>query len=68
MADGASYVGVHVRSLPRANRQFTGGRVCEAPGCDTRLSIYNKWKFCWQHEPIHAYTPRGKRKSKKDAA
>jgi len=30
--------------------------------------MYNKWNYCWQHEPVHAYIPRGKRKSKKAAA
>jgi hypothetical protein len=24
--------------------------------------MYNKWEYCWQHEPVHAYIPRGKRK------
>jgi hypothetical protein len=42
--------------------------VCAEPGCETKLSRYNKWEFCWQHEPVHAYVPRGKRKSRKQAA
>jgi len=46
---------------------FEGG-VCAAPRCGTKLSKYNKWQYCWQHEPVHAYIPRGKRKSKKRAA
>jgi len=29
--------------------------------------MYNRWDFCWQHEPVHSYTPRGKRK-KREAA
>ena len=65
MADD-SFRGIHVRGLPRANRQFGTDRVCAAEGCDTKLSRYNKWEFCWQHEPVHTYTPRGKRK-KRDA-
>lgn len=63
MADNA-YKGASVRSLPRANRSYTEGRVCASEGCGTRLSIYNKWQFCWQHEPIHSYSPRGKRKKR----
>jgi len=59
--------GVHVRSLPRPNRKFQEDRVCAAPDCDTKLSIYNRWDLCWQHEPVHSYTPRGKRK-KREAA
>src|SRR5262249_47812805 len=60
--------GAAVGTLPRPNRTYSAGRVCAAPGCGTKLSMYNKWQYCWQHEPIHAYIPRGKRKSKKRAA
>jgi hypothetical protein len=60
--------GASVRSLPRPNRQYGPGRVCADPGCATKLSVYNKWNYCWQHEPVHTYIPRGKRKSKKAAA
>jgi hypothetical protein len=28
-------------------------RSCSAPGCPTRLSIYNPSEFCWLHDPIH---------------
>jgi len=41
---------------------FGSGRVCADPTCGTKLSVYNKWDYCWQHEPVHAYIPRGKRK------
>ena len=34
----------------RPNRTHTAGRECAADGCDTRLSIYNGFRFCWQHE------------------
>jgi hypothetical protein len=54
--------------LPKPNRTYTSGRVCAEPGCETRLSVYSKWDHCWQHEPVHQYVPRGKRKSKKAAA
>jgi hypothetical protein len=30
------------------------------------LSIYNRWDLCWQHEPVHAYISRGKRRSRKE--
>jgi hypothetical protein len=58
--------GQSVRSLPRANKQYRADRTCEAPGCSTKLSIYNKWNYCWQHEPIHTYVARGKRRSRKE--
>jgi hypothetical protein len=61
------YRGASVRTLPRANRQYAGDRTCAAAGCETKLSIYNKWEYCWQHEPVHAYIPRGKRRSSKAA-
>ncbi|HSL10039.1 MAG TPA: hypothetical protein VLA82_01820 [Actinomycetota bacterium] len=60
--------GASVRSLPRPNRQYSEGRVCADPDCQTKLSRYNKWQYCWQHEPVHTYIPRGKRRSKKAAA
>jgi hypothetical protein len=58
--------GQSVRTLPRANKQYQGGRTCAAPGCSTKLSIYNKWDYCWQHEPVHTYIARGKRRSRKE--
>jgi hypothetical protein len=41
--------------------------VCAHPGCTTKLSVYNKWNHCWQHEPVHSYIPRGKRKRREAA-
>ena len=66
MAD-ERFRGASVRTLPRPNRQYSTGRVCAETGCGTALSRYNKWTFCWQHEPVHSYVPRGKRKSKQAA-
>jgi len=42
----------------RANRTYPADRVCDADGCDTRLSIYNGSTLCWQHESarIHRHT------------
>ena len=54
--------GASVRTLTRPNKSYGEGRVCADPGCETKLSVYNKWDYCWQHEPVHAYVPRGKRK------
>ena len=67
MAD-ERYRGAAVRSLPRPNRRYSSGRVCAEPGCGTRLSVYSKWSHCWQHEPAHDYVPRGKRRSRSEAA
>lgn len=60
--------GASVRNLPRPNKTYAAGRVCAEPGCETRLSIYSKWNHCWQHEPVHTYVPRGKRKTRSKAA
>lgn len=60
------YRGARIRELPKANRTYPGGRVCAAVGCSTKLSIYNRWDYCWQHEPVHEYVPRGKRRSRKE--
>jgi hypothetical protein len=65
MAD-EGFRGQSVRSLPRANKQYTADRTCAAPDCNTKLSIYNKWEYCWQHEPVHTYIARGKRRSRKE--
>ena len=62
------YRGASVRTRERPDRQYAGDRVCAERGCETKLSRYNKWQFCWQHEPVHSYVPRGKRKSRKAAA
>ena len=67
MAD-TSYKGARVRELDKPNRTYEKDRTCSADGCATKLSIYNKWDYCWQHEPVHSYVPRGKRKRKAEAA
>src|SRR5665809_105180 len=61
-----SFRGQSVRSLPRVNKRYQSDRSCAAPGCTTKLSIYNKWDYCWQHEPVHTYVARGKRRSRKE--
>lgn len=46
------------------NRTYPPGRVCTAEGCETRLSIYNKARFCWLHTPVEfapLRTPRRRR-------
>ncbi len=65
--DNTLFRGARVRELPRPNRTYPGGRTCAAEGCGTRLSIYSRWQFCWQHEPVHAYVSRGKRKRREAA-
>lgn len=45
----------------RASRAFTAGRICREEGCETVLSIYNKGKYCYQHEPLVTPRTRGKK-------
>jgi hypothetical protein len=39
----------------REPRTYREGRVCDADGCETLLSRYNRSDLCWQHEPLRAY-------------
>jgi hypothetical protein len=57
-----AFKGSPVRSLPRPNRVWSEGRVCAAEGCITKLSIYNRSKYCWAHEPLHYYIARGRKR------
>jgi len=47
--------------LPEPSRQTSTGRVCDADGCSTRLSVYNAGRLCWQHTEIEFPNHRGKR-------
>ncbi|MBI4260719.1 MAG: hypothetical protein HY658_09155 [Actinobacteria bacterium] len=68
MRDGTQELrGVRIRELPRRNRTYPAGRVCAEEGCNTVLSIYSRWKRCWQHEPVHTFVSRGRR-AKREAA
>lgn len=56
--------GARPRELPRPNRTYQEGRVCAQEGCQTRLSIYNKAKYCWAHAPVKFPLVRGERRRK----
>ena len=60
--EGLSLRGSSVRALPRPNRRWSTGRMCAAEGCETRLSMYNRAKYCWAHAPVTYYIPRGRKK------
>ena len=65
--DSLSLRGSPVRALPRRNRVWGAGRECAEEGCITRISIYNRAKYCWAHEPIHYYVARGRKKTREAA-
>jgi hypothetical protein len=53
--------GTPISGNERPSRSFKKGRVCDDPGCETRLSIYNKGKYCYQHEPMAVPRTRGRK-------
>jgi hypothetical protein len=64
MAQGSSAMkGSHAAKLPRKSRKYRGGRVCNEPGCDTRLSVYNGRETCFLHSGTHIPRLRGRKAS-----
>jgi hypothetical protein len=53
--------GTPIAGNERPSRSFGTGRVCDESGCATRLSMYNKGKFCYQHEPMAVPRTRGRK-------
>jgi hypothetical protein len=47
MGDKFAIQGQRPVGLPRASQQYPAGRVCSYPGCETRLSKYNRRDRCW---------------------
>jgi hypothetical protein len=55
-----------VRATPisnnnRPSRSVRAGRICKHEDCETKLSIYNPGKYCFQHEPMATPRTRGKK-------
>lgn len=53
--------GTPISGNDRPSRAFGKGRICKDPACETRLSIYNKGKYCYQHEPMAVPRTRGRK-------
>ncbi len=53
--------------LPPVSPTTKPGRVCVAPGCATKLSIYNLSSTCWQHSDLVFPNYRGKRLAEGEA-
>ena len=53
--------GAQAKGLPRASQRYPEGRVCEQPGCETRLSRYNRRTKCWAHAEMKAPRLRGRK-------
>ena len=60
--------GSRAAELPRPNRTYAEGRICDEEGCETKLSVYNRSHHCWQHTPLRFPVVRGDRKKKSVAA
>lgn len=61
MSDIGSISGSPIVGNVRASKAFKRGRVCADERCDTVLSIYNKGKYCYQHEPMATPRTRGRK-------
>jgi hypothetical protein len=53
--------GTRPGKLPPPSQTHELGRVCQAAGCETKLSRYNASRFCWQHAEVSFPNYRGKR-------
>ncbi|HUB69438.1 MAG TPA: hypothetical protein VL984_03370 [Acidimicrobiales bacterium] len=45
----------------RPSKAFARDRTCRHAGCNTKLSIYNNGKYCFQHEPMAVPRTRGRK-------
>lgn len=59
--------GAAIKGMTRPSRRFATGRTCAKPGCETKLSQYNKAEFCHVHAPIRFPRVRGKIMDEQDA-
>jgi hypothetical protein len=53
--------GSRPQALPRASQQFPKDRICSYPGCETRLSVYNRRERCWAHAEMKVPRLRGRK-------
>ncbi len=53
MRGGRELMGHRVVALGRPAQTYASGRVCAAPSCSTRLSIYNSLGYCALHHSQH---------------
>ncbi|MGH2787481.1 MAG: hypothetical protein ACRDJV_06170 [Actinomycetota bacterium] len=47
--------------LPRASQKYPKGRICSHPGCETRMSTYNRRDKCWAHAEMKVPRLRGRK-------
>ncbi|HZA41233.1 MAG TPA: hypothetical protein VFA00_11475 [Actinomycetota bacterium] len=61
MADKFAIRGQRPVGLPRASQKFPEGRQCSHPGCETKLSVYNRRDRCWAHAEMKVPRLRGRK-------
>lgn len=61
MATDRAVQGTPFTGSDRPSKSFGRGRVCKDPDCETRLSMYNSGKFCYEHEPMTVPRTRGRK-------
>jgi hypothetical protein len=61
MAKESAIRGSRPQALPRASQTYPEGRVCLHPGCETRLSTYNRRDRCWAHAEMKVPRLRGRK-------
>jgi hypothetical protein len=52
--------GSAIRGMTRPSRRYATDRVCNHPGCETRLSQYNRRDHCYAHAPVRFPRVRGR--------
>ncbi len=45
----------------RPSKAYAKDRICNEPSCGTKLSIYNRGKYCYHHEPLSIPRTRGRK-------
>lgn len=53
--------GARTIGLPRRSRRYRDGRICAHPGCNTKLSTYNRRETCFMHSEVRIPRLRGKK-------
>lgn len=61
MRDTETIKGRVVRRTGRKPKTVEGDRTCAAPGCDTRLTRYNRGDHCYAHTGVRHPRVRGRR-------
>ena len=61
MVSDRAVQGTPFKGSDRPSRSFGKGRICKDPDCQTRLSMYNSGKYCYEHEPMTIPRTRGKK-------